>query len=249
MRERVLTIMIFIGLAAFAACRDPGPLSSRGGVQVSFATRAPVTTPAPVVMAQPAGDTIRSGSNTLVIDQAEMILRQIELKRSEATACQGGVTGCEEVEIGPLLVDLPLGGTPQQRLTVDIPEGTYDQVDFEIHKLTTDQPDAALRAQRPDMVDRSIKVRGSWNGAAFTFETDLDVEQELSVSPPLVVASETSTNLTLRVVLADWFRDAAGVLIDPATANKGGPNESIVKNRIKDSMKAFEDRDRDGDEG
>jgi len=37
-------------------------------------------------------------------------------------------------------------------------------------------------------------------------------------------------------------------LIDPATANKGGANENLVKENIKRSMKAFEDKDRDGNE-
>jgi hypothetical protein len=121
-------------------------------------------------------------------------------------------------------------------------------VDFEIHKLTNDQSDAALRQLRPDMLDRSIKVQGTWNGVGFVFESDLDVEQELMVSPPLVVDAGAATNLTMRVLLATWFRLASGALVDPATANRGGPNESVVKENIKASMKAFEDRDRDGRE-
>ena len=38
------------------------------------------------------------------------------------------------------------------------------------------------------------------------------------------------------------------VLIDPATANQGGANKSLVDNNIKNSIKAFEDDDHDGDE-
>jgi hypothetical protein len=38
------------------------------------------------------------------------------------------------------------------------------------------------------------------------------------------------------------------VLVDPNTANKGGQNESVVKENIKTSFKAFEDEDRDGDD-
>jgi hypothetical protein len=50
------------------------------------------------------------------------------------------------------------------------------------------------------------------------------------------------------VDVSTWFRSATGALIDPATANKGGLNESEVTENIKDSFKAFEDEDRDGDE-
>jgi hypothetical protein len=50
------------------------------------------------------------------------------------------------------------------------------------------------------------------------------------------------------VDLSTWFRDGAGALVDPASANQGGENESIVKENVKTSLKAFEDDDRDGDE-
>jgi hypothetical protein len=130
-----------------------------------------------------------------------------------------------------------------------VPSGTYDRVDFEIHRLTTDQSDALLRQQRPDFVGRSIRVQGTFNGADYTYETDLDVEQELAIAPALMVSGTSGTNLTMRLVLSDWFRDAGGGLVDPASANKGGPNEGLVSENIKRSMKAFEDRDRDGEEG
>jgi hypothetical protein len=35
-------------------------------------------------------------------------------------------------------------------------------------------------------------------------------------------------------------------LIDPDTANDGGPNKSLVEDNIKQSMEAFEDDDRSG---
>ena len=57
-----------------------------------------------------------------------------------------------------------------------------------------------------------------------------------------------SANLTIRLTISQWFRDSSGGLLDPATANKDQPNESLVNNNIQNSMKAFEDKDHDGDE-
>jgi hypothetical protein len=37
-----------------------------------------------------------------------------------------------------------------------------------------------------------------------------------------------------------------GLLIDPASANTGGPNKSVVENNIVNSFDAFEDNDEDG---
>lgn len=89
----------------------------------------------------------------------------------------------------------------------------------------------------------------SFNGEPFTYVTDLDEEQELELAPPLEVAdSSVDTNLTLRLDVAQWFRSDQAALIDPRTANPGEPNESLVEENIKNSIKAFEDEDEDGNE-
>jgi hypothetical protein len=99
------------------------------------------------------------------------------------------------------------------------------------------------------MVDKSIRASGTFNGHAFTFESDLDVEQEFDLAPAMVVDDATlNTNLTLRIGLDQWFRDQAGMLVDPNEGNKGGQYESIIKENIKKSIEAFEDRDGDGDD-
>ena len=45
-----------------------------------------------------------------------------------------------------------------------------------------------------------------------------------------------------------WFRDGSGALVEPTSANKGGLNEGLVKENIKNSIDAFEDEDEDGDD-
>ena len=38
------------------------------------------------------------------------------------------------------------------------------------------------------------------------------------------------------------------MLIDPSSANKGNPNEGVVKNNIENSFETFEDEDHDGED-
>ena len=52
-------------------------------------------------------------------------------------------------------------------------------------------------------------------------------------------------NVTIRFDIATWFRSGSTV-INPATANKGGANENLVKNNIRASLRAFPDNDRNG---
>jgi hypothetical protein len=92
-------------------------------------------------------------------------------------------------------------------------------------------------------------MTGTYNGAPFTYISDLDVEQEYGFVPPLVVDGNTTVGVTMFVDLQAWFLNQAGDgFLDPATANKGGQNEGEVKSNIEASINAFEDQDRDGQE-
>lgn len=246
-----------VGLVA-AACSDGTGPGTQPVVSLSFATRLPgglqaagASGAARAPGITMAGDTITDGSNTLIITSAQIVLREIELERQEVVDCDVSPepAGCEDFEVGPVLVDLPLGPGVSEQVTVEIPPGTYTEVAFEIHKIGDDAEDAAFRAAHPEFAQKSIRVQGTYNGAPFTFESDLDVEQELDLAPPLVIAdSVTATNLTVRVGLAGWFRALDGKLVNPATGNKGGANESLVKENIKQSVEAFEDHDEDGND-
>jgi hypothetical protein len=241
-----------LGILLALACSDPIALESRGGVAVSFATRAPVPALSPVSTASRAvfDDTLTAGADTLIIAHAWLVLRDIELKLAETSDCsvEPEPEGCEEIEIGPVLVDLPLTDGAEQAFAVELPTGTYEQIDFEIHKVGDDPADLAFLAEHPTFADISIRVEGSFNGTAFVFETDVNDEQEIDLVPPLVLAQSGSTNVTIFVDIDGWFRTAAGALVNPASANKGEPNESLVTENIKQSLEAFEDPDGDGSE-
>lgn len=238
------------GLLASACSDGTGPGNGMAQATLSFITRA---APAPTAMATLNAlqdETLLDGQNTLVITSAEVVLREIELKQIDAS-CDQAVNDddCEEFEVGPVLLDLPLDGQVDQALAIDVPPGTYRELEFEIHKVTSDEEDAAFRAVHPDMEGVSIRVMGTYNGNAFIYTTDLDVEQEFDFTEPLVVdENTTSINVTVLLDVDAWFRDGAGTLVDPATGNKGEANEGLIKENIKQSTEAFEDHDHDGDD-
>jgi hypothetical protein len=261
--------------ALLSACGDSGSSGDNGNgpvttpvVSFNLAAR-PVTTGAARLasLAEPYTITDASG-NTLTFEKVEMVLREIELKRADRDVVCGeddrnsdddsnddssdssSADDCEELEFGPVLVDLPLGGGAAQVFTVEVAAGTYDELEFEIHKPEDDgdADDAAFLAAHPDFRRISIRVTGSYNGTPFTYTTDLSEEQERALVPPLSLSTATTTDLTLLIDVNTWFRTAAGTLLDPASANEGGPNESLVENNIENSIDAFEDDDRDGDD-
>jgi hypothetical protein len=235
--------------AAAAACGDSTGPGSDGTVSLSFTT-APAGGAAQFSSVGMLDDTITAGGDVLVITRAQIVLKEIELEQDDG--CDDFTSGngddCEEFETGPILVDLPLNGQVATEITIAPTPGVYDEIEFEIHKPEDDGDDDAFLAQYPDFDGVSIRVQGTFNGEPFTYESDLDVEQEHDLVPPLVITdTSVGTNVTLFVDLAAWFRSGSS-LVDPRTANKGEPNEGLVEENIKNSFDAFEDDDRDGDD-
>jgi len=241
-----------IALAALAAaCSDGTGPGADGTVSLSFATQAGGSG-AQFSSVGVLGDPITVGDDVLVITRAQVVLREIELKLQNDDGCESlGMNdddGCEEFSTGAMLVDLPVNGNVTTSITIAPQPGVYDQVEFELHKPEADGDDDAFLAEHSDFEGVSIRVQGTFNGEPFVYESDLDVEQENRLDPPLeVMDAAAGTNVTMYVDLSTWFLNGTA-LVNPLSANKGGGNEGIVKENIKQSFRAFEDRDRDGDD-
>ncbi|HTH65281.1 MAG TPA: hypothetical protein VL563_11365 [Gemmatimonadales bacterium] len=255
---RALRVLPAATLTWLAACSNGG--SGAATVSLSLSARSaplPAATapagsgPAAVVVAAGDSTVIALGNDTLILRSLAVVLRKIELKRLETSSCDSIATNgdCEEFESGPVLATFPLGSTnTAAAVTVSAPAGQYDKLEFEIHK-TDSTGDAAFVAANPGFKNISIRVTGTFSKAGsrsdFTFTSDLDASEELGFNPPLAVVDGTPANLTVRLDVATWFANG-GALIDPASANVGGPNEGVVQNNIKNSIDAFEDDNRDG---
>jgi hypothetical protein len=252
-RTTLRTAASLIAAAAIAGCGDSGGPSNDALVNFSLATK-----PSPAAAASPmafvtagTSETYTDGVNTLVIDQVQLVLREIELKRSEATGdCgepQGEAHDCEELEFGPLLLDLPLGGAggAARSFSVNVAAGTFNEIEFKIHAPSGGE-DAAFVQANPEFAGVSVKVTGTYNGQPFTYVSGLEAEESIELSPPIVTSESAATDLTLFADLDRWFRDDTGNLVDPASANAGNPNQALVENNIQTTLHAFEDGDHDG---
>lgn len=241
--KRLYVLGTIVAALACTGVDDPG---RNAAVQVSFATRAVPATPLfRASLADVLDDTVVVGTDTLVLTSVELVLREIEIKRVETPDCVPTAEDdpCEQFEIGPVLVSLPLTPGAQPAFSLDsAPAGSYNEIEFDIHKPDDGDPvDQAFIAQHPDFADISIRVRGTFNGVAFEFTTPLNVEQELPLVPPLVIAENASTNVTIFVDVSTWFV-VGGVLVDPVDPSMSDEIEENIKN----SIEAFEDPDGSG---
>jgi hypothetical protein len=238
---------------ALAACSD----SNTGTVSFALTARQ-AAAPAASAELSSAGDStvVMLGNDSIIIRSAQLVLRKVELKHSDVASCDAvaGNGDCEEFETGATLVTLPLGSTNiAQQVAVAAPAGTFNALEFEIHKPSSSE-DAAFIAANPDFAAISIRVTGTYSQAgtrsSFTFTSDVNQSQEAGLVPPVTVQNGQGLTVTLRADLSGWYLNAARTaLVDPASANKGGANESLVANNIQNSFKAFEDDNHDGLEG
>jgi hypothetical protein len=155
--------------------------------------------------------------------------------------------GCEEIKAGPVLVSLPLGDTAVNALVdVSAPAGQYDKLEFKIHAPRLPR-DSAFLAANPGFDSVSIEVTGTFSHKGtrtdFTFTSRLEAEQEVDISPPLVVDASGMANVTLRFDLSSWFAGSGGVgLVDPGNT----ANTELINENIHRSINAFEDDNHDG---
>ena len=234
-------------LLALSACGD-GPTGPDGPTSVALSLSVPQ--PAAAASGFAAFALVQSdGANTLVLDRVAIVLRELELERQgDECDAMGSADQCEKFEVGPRLLELPLDGGLFAVGNVAVPPGSYDEVEFDIHKPSEGSADDAQFIQsNPDFAEVSIRVEGTYNGEAFVFLQDLMEKQERELTPVLAVeAGMAPSNLTLEMDVLTWFTDAQGQLVDPETANKGGDNENLVEANIKASIDAYKDDDRDG---
>jgi hypothetical protein len=239
-------------MAGLAACGSSEPNSSPV-VTLNLATKA--AAPAVAAIGRPSFEVYALGATTIDFTSVRVAFSEIELERAgslvECDIATIDDDDCEEIELAPRILDLPLGPGASRTISVAVAPGTYDEIEFRVEKLGDESDEAALVAANQEFDGVSIRVEGTYDDGsgptAFVFATDLDEEQELDLVTPLTVDESGAADLTLYVDIGTWFLDRAGDgYVDPAEANKGGQHESDVKNNIQKSFDAFEDDDHDG---
>jgi hypothetical protein len=165
---------------------------------------------------------------------------------SEPNADHNDEHDCE-VHLDPVLVDLPMDGTTKVILDALVPAGQYSGLRAKLEAVESDDNGAsAFLAAHPDFADVSVKVVGVFTDAGgtdhpFTFKSSVEAELAMNFATPVTVGASTS-NLTVDVNLAKWFKDAAGAIIDPTSA----ANQETIEKAIRASLEAFEDDNHDG---
>lgn len=134
----------------------------------------------------------------------------------------------EQVRVGASTVALPLTGGVVTPFTGSIPAGTYDGLELDVEFL---------------------RIRGTYDGQPFDVTLPVNAEVELDITPPLVVTGGGDPlNVTVNVDVLSWFRAVDGSVVDPRRLQTDAAYRAGFIARIRASLHATEDSDRDGDE-
>lgn len=278
---RASVLVLCAGVSLLAACSDGTGPNASGEVGLGFqlatsqsatsAQSAPGTaTGAGVaqVSTTPAGLSITSGTDAIVITRAQLVVRDVKLKSAAATcvdddddddkssSSRSGTRSskddddddddCPSIRVGPYLVNIPVSGADGGRVAVMVPEGTYSSVRLSVHKVSSsDSADLAFRQANPDFRNISIRLEGTYNTQPFTFVSDVNAKLEMPLTAPVVIG-KGGDNVTVTIDMKDWFTKPTGGLYSPGAANTSGFVQAKIQNNIRNTFRAFRDKNRDG---
>ncbi|MCH2449796.1 MAG: hypothetical protein MK198_06570 [Gracilimonas sp.] len=149
-----------------------------------------------------------------------------------------------DFEVGNLIINLPLDGSPIQLTSQIIPNGIYDEFEMEI-----ENEDDGSSVSDPDFNENgnsySVVIRGSYDGEEFLFRSDKDFEIEMELNPAIEISDNTSsTAVSINIDPTGWFVDSQGNPLDPSDP----ANKELIENNIENSFEAEEDNDDDSDD-
>ncbi len=218
----VLILTAFISAAGLYGCSDSSTSPQVDNLSFSVMSSA---------------DSIGDAQNELRLDTVKILIKDIKLNVANNNQ------DSTNFKVGPFVLFLNLTSSVNYISTALIPAGDYDKVKFEIHKLNDNEtiPD-------PDFADDngrySVIVKGSYLGNYFVYKSTKSAHQILHFPNNLPVTS-ILTNITLVVKPYIWFiKD--GVYLDPRLSVNYNDIDNNISTNIKNNLKAFQDRDRNG---
>lgn len=209
------------------------------------------TNTATVSLSLASGSSLQKISQDFQLTEVKILLKDIKLeKASEDDDLDKGMddddSDCENVRMDPMVVNLNLNGMTTNFVVSNLPAGTYDELEFEIHKPKGSEipPDPEFKEGDDNSKRYSVIVKGTIDGIPFVYKSSKSAHQEIEFEPPLVIIENSKTNLTLVVDPYGWFYED-NMFLDPTNP----ANSNDIDNNIKDSFKqCFEDDDHDGDD-
>lgn len=172
-----------------------------------------------------------SEENEMELTEVKFFIEELELDGTN------GTPDFEAEDLNDFIANIPLDGSPLEIDRIQIPDGLYDEFEIEFEKPDDDDVEVTDRDFRDETGAYSLVVKGIFNGEDFMFRSSEDFEIELDLDPPVEFADGSHSVLVLEIDVNHWFRDDAGMILDPKDPN----NLETINENIEASFEAYED--------
>ena len=183
-------------------------------------------------------DSIGDSQGILILDTVKILIKDIKLNVANNNQDS---TNFKTV---PYVLFLNLTSEVNKIGSAIIPEGSYDKLKFEVHKLNDneDVPD-------PEFADAngrySVVVKGRYLGQYFVYKSTKSAHQKINFPFSISVLSKTLSNITMVAKPYIWFIKN-GAYLDPRDPSNTNDIDNNIKDNIKNNLKAFRDNDKNG---
>jgi hypothetical protein len=184
-------------------------------------------------------DSIVFGGHSLNLTNVDVTFDEITVERAELTSGgdSDGDSDTDSDSDGPsneklrrsgTTIALPLQGGVITPINESLPAGLFEEIELDF---------------------ATVRLRGTFDGQPFDVTVPVNTELDVRFDPPIEIDDDTDRlNVTFLIDPNMWLRRADGSLVDPRLFADNAMLRAQFVNRIRASIRAFEDRDRDADE-
>jgi hypothetical protein len=218
----ILILAILISAAGFYGCNKDTPVNSTQSNNLSFNVMSSM-------------DSVGDSQNHFILDTVKILIKDIKLNVANNNEDSANF------KVGPFVLFLNLSASINEISSALIPEGTYNKIKFEIHKLNNNEisPD-------PEFTEGySVIVKGWYYGNYFVYKSTKSAHQILSFPNNFPITTSYISNVTLIAKPYIWFIKN-GSYLDPMLPENSNDIDNNIKVNINHNFKAFRDNNKDG---
>jgi len=189
----------------------------------------------------PGSSLQKLNEGALELTEVKILLSDIKLEMEDGEDHNGeGEDEHYTLRVDPFVINLNLDGAATNFTVANAPAGSYEEVEFKIHKVGASEtpPDSEFKEGDDESLRYSVIAKGNYNNVPFVYKSKKSTHQELNFETPIEILENSFTNLTILVDPHSWFYKD-GVLLDPSNP----ANENDIDNNIKESFKDTDDGD------
>lgn len=236
--QRTLLLVLFAASVLLSGCNSAGTNGNISTLSLSFVAQDPTQS----TQKQSAD----KQSSHVEIAEAKLLMRRVEFKSDLED--DGIAEDSLDFKTESFVVLLNIDGSLNEVAVSEVPEGRYDEIEFDVHKPEDNEtpPDPDFKIGDSGDERFSVIIRGTFDGEEFLYRSSENMEQEIELASPLVIEeNQESLNVTMTVDISRWFVDESGNPLDPTNPDNLNAIDESIERSFED---AFKDNDEDGEE-